>query len=301
MLGFLPGAELGLRNSLLYPCRLVRGLWWDKWMGLAVCCGTEQWRLLHNCFYDLLRTYHREPNGWGGVSMELLVCWPGLWSRKNLCSFVGTGSLLVHNTLKPNIKKITRSKHQFSPEIAQDFRIQEIQYFPQQLTSNIYILNTCRFNKWMGGSVSRYLCTLNVIRSNSGMVVVYLIIILIMFRHIRSQPIIVTARSKVWVRRRSLLELGGSNSPGEHGCLCLVSVVCCQVGFPVTDISLILRSPTECAVSNWVWYGIWCDTIWYGIYMIWYDMIYDMIWCDVMWCYMIWYDIWYDMIWYDMI
>jgi len=25
MLGFLPGAELGLRNSLLYPCRLVRG------------------------------------------------------------------------------------------------------------------------------------------------------------------------------------------------------------------------------------------------------------------------------------
>ena len=96
-------------------------------MGLAVCCRTEQWRLPHNCFYDLLRTYHRAPNGCGAVSMELLVCWPGLCSRKNHSSFVGTGSLPVHNTLKRNIKKITRSKHQFSSEIAQDFRIQEIQ------------------------------------------------------------------------------------------------------------------------------------------------------------------------------
>jgi len=119
-------------------------------MGLAVCCGTEQWRLPHNCFYDLLCTYHRAPNGCGAVSMELVVCWSGLWSRKNLSSIVGTVSLLVHNALKPNIKKITRFKHQFSPQIAQDFRIQEIQYPPLQMTSNLHILNTRRFNKWIG-------------------------------------------------------------------------------------------------------------------------------------------------------
>ena len=44
------------------------------------------------------------------------------------------------------------------------------------------------------------------------------------------------------------------------------------------------------------------------IWLIWYDMIYDMIWYDMIWYDMIWYgiwymiyDIWYDMIWYDMI
>jgi len=152
--GFPSWCRIRIEELFTISLYVSAGLWWNKWMGLAVRCGTEQWMLPHNCFYDLLRTYHREPNGWGGVSMELLVCWPGLWSRKNLCSFVGTGSLLVHNTLKPNIKKITRSKHQFSPEIAQDFRIQEIQYLSQQLTSNIYILNTCRFSKWMGLSFS---------------------------------------------------------------------------------------------------------------------------------------------------
>jgi hypothetical protein len=96
-------------------------------MGLTVCRRTEQWRLPHNCFYDLLRTYHRATYGFGAVSMAVPVCWPGLWSRKNLCFFVGTGSLLVHNTLKRNIKKITRSKHHFSPQKAKGFRIQDIQ------------------------------------------------------------------------------------------------------------------------------------------------------------------------------
>jgi hypothetical protein len=188
-------------------------------MGLAVCCRTEQWRLPHNCFYDLLRTYHLAPNGCGAVSMELLVCWPGLCSRKNLSSFVGTGSLLVHNTLKRNIKKITRSKHQFSPEIAQDFRIQEIQQLALQMTTNIYVLNTCRFNKWMMAQLCT--CKLNVISINSDMVVVCISIILIMFRYSRSQPIQVTARSKVWVCRRSLAGIAGSNSPGSND-VCLL-------------------------------------------------------------------------------
>jgi hypothetical protein len=35
-----------------------------------------------------------------------------------------------------------------------------------------------------------------------------------------------------------------------HGCLSLVSVVCCQVEDSATSRSLVHRSPTECGVSN---------------------------------------------------
>jgi hypothetical protein len=35
-----------------------------------------------------------------------------------------------------------------------------------------------------------------------------------------------------------------------HGCLSLVSVVCCQVEVSATSWSLIQRSPTECGVSQ---------------------------------------------------
>jgi hypothetical protein len=35
-----------------------------------------------------------------------------------------------------------------------------------------------------------------------------------------------------------------------HGCLALVSVVCCQVEVSATSWSLIQRSPTECGVSK---------------------------------------------------
>jgi hypothetical protein len=35
-----------------------------------------------------------------------------------------------------------------------------------------------------------------------------------------------------------------------HGCLSLVSVVCCQVEVSATGWSLVQRSPTECGVSN---------------------------------------------------
>jgi hypothetical protein len=39
-----------------------------------------------------------------------------------------------------------------------------------------------------------------------------------------------------------------------HGCLSLVSVVCCQVEVSATGWSLIQRSPTECGVSKvWSW------------------------------------------------
>jgi hypothetical protein len=35
-----------------------------------------------------------------------------------------------------------------------------------------------------------------------------------------------------------------------HGCLSLVSVVCCQVEVSATSWSLVQRSPTECGVSK---------------------------------------------------
>jgi hypothetical protein len=44
----------------------------------------------------------------------------------------------------------------------------------------------------------------------------------------------------------------GSNPARVHGCLSLVSVVCCRVEVSATGRSLIQRSPTECGASNWL-------------------------------------------------
>jgi hypothetical protein len=41
----------------------------------------------------------------------------------------------------------------------------------------------------------------------------------------------------------------GSNPTGGHGCLSVVSVVCCQVEVSTTDRSLVQRSPTDCGAS----------------------------------------------------
>ena len=41
----------------------------------------------------------------------------------------------------------------------------------------------------------------------------------------------------------------GFESHRRHGCLSVVSVVCCQVEVSATDWSLVQRSPTECGVS----------------------------------------------------
>jgi hypothetical protein len=42
----------------------------------------------------------------------------------------------------------------------------------------------------------------------------------------------------------------GFESRRGHGCLFLVSVVCCQVEVSATGWSLVQRSPTECGVSK---------------------------------------------------
>jgi len=41
--------------------------------------------------------------------------------------------------------------------------------------------------------------------------------------------------------------------PPGLGCLSLVSVVCCEVEVSATGRSHVQRSPTECAVYNWMW------------------------------------------------
>ena len=43
---------------------------------------------------------------------------------------------------------------------------------------------------------------------------------------------------------------GGLESPRGHGCLSLVSVVCCHIQVSATGRSLVHRSPTECDVSE---------------------------------------------------
>jgi hypothetical protein len=42
----------------------------------------------------------------------------------------------------------------------------------------------------------------------------------------------------------------GFESHGGHGCLSVVSVVCCQVEVSGRDWSLVQRSPTDCGVSE---------------------------------------------------
>ena len=63
-------------------------------------------------------------------------------------------------------------------------------------------------------------------------------------------PIPVAARSKAWVCSRSLTGIAVSNSARGHGCLSVVSVVCCQVEVSAMDRSLVQRSPTDCGVSE---------------------------------------------------
>jgi hypothetical protein len=66
----------------------------------------------------------------------------------------------------------------------------------------------------------------------------------------RCTPIPVPARSKPLVCGRSLTGFAGSNPAGGHGCLSLVSVVCCQVEVSATSWSLVQRNHTECDVPK---------------------------------------------------
>jgi hypothetical protein len=68
-------------------------------------------------------------------------------------------------------------------------------------------------------------------------------------KHVEGVPIPVAARLRRGSAAVRLLELWVRISPG-HGCLSLVSVVCCQVEVSASGCSLVQRSPTECGVSE---------------------------------------------------
>jgi hypothetical protein len=63
-------------------------------------------------------------------------------------------------------------------------------------------------------------------------------------------PIAVAAGCKAWVCGCSFTGIAGSNPARRHGCLSVVSVVCCQVDVSATGWSLVQRSPTDCGVSQ---------------------------------------------------
>jgi hypothetical protein len=61
----------------------------------------------------------------------------------------------------------------------------------------------------------------------------------------------VAARSKAWFLRLFACWVCGFESGLGHGCLSLVSVVCCQVEVSASGWSLVQRSPTECGASEY--------------------------------------------------
>jgi hypothetical protein len=65
-------------------------------------------------------------------------------------------------------------------------------------------------------------------------------------------PIPLAVRSKAWACGRLHAGTTGSNPPG-HGCLSLLSLVCCQVEVVASGWSLISRSPNERCVWVWSW------------------------------------------------
>jgi hypothetical protein len=58
----------------------------------------------------------------------------------------------------------------------------------------------------------------------------------------------VAARSKAWVRGRSLAGNCGFKSYWAYECQSLVHVVCCPAGVSASGLSLVQRSATECGV-----------------------------------------------------
>jgi len=55
-----------------------------------------------------------------------------------------------------------------------------------------------------------------------------------LFSKTRKKPNPLAMRFKAWVCGRSLVGIVGSNPDGGHGCLFLLSVLCCQVGVSMT-------------------------------------------------------------------
>jgi hypothetical protein len=74
--------------------------------------------------------------------------------------------------------------------------------------------------------------------------------------------------SKAWVCGRPFSGIAGFNPTGGHGCLSVVSVVCCQVEVSTTGWSRVRRSPAECVCV------VECDQMRQSLRLIWYDTMY---------------------------
>jgi hypothetical protein len=72
---------------------------------------------------------------------------------------------------------------------------------------------------------------------------------LIIYIHLVPRLIIINAAIFPILRSLACWDCGFESHRG-HGCLSLVSVVCCQVEVSATSWSLVQRSPTECGVSE---------------------------------------------------
>jgi hypothetical protein len=90
------------------------------------------------------------------------------------------------------------------------------------------------------------------------LVLITLLLLLLLFVPLRIIP---NRKSKIFNQQKSQhLNLNrplaywdrGFESRLGHGCLSLVSVLCCQVEVSATSWSLVQRSPTECGVSECV-------------------------------------------------
>ena len=73
------------------------------------------------------------------------------------------------------------------------------------------------------------------------------LLIIIIISTLESVP--VAARSKALVCDHSPAEIARFESRRGHGCLSVVSVMCCQVEVSATGWSLVQRSPTYCNAS----------------------------------------------------
>ena len=65
------------------------------------------------------------------------------------------------------------------------------------------------------------------------------------------------AQCKAYFCGRSLAEIVGSNPAQGHGCLSVVSVVCCQVEVFASGLSLVQRRPTDFGREAWVMRRSW--------------------------------------------
>jgi hypothetical protein len=118
-----------------------------------------------------------------------------------------------------------------------------------QSCNTMYIFTSVfRVNRFPTGFPSRY--TKDYIRLSVSVDLQTTVTSLISLTYKVTMLIPVAARSKAWVLRPLACWDCGFEFRRGHGCLFLVSFVCCQVEVCASGWSLVQRSPFECGVSE---------------------------------------------------